>query len=82
MSPLPEVSSRFLLALIWAAVRTTFQTRASSTTPWKKPAATPPEVMAVPRAACWMLVASGVKAPTARVWSRTPSRYRFQLPAP
>ena len=33
----------------------------------------------MPSAACWMLVASGVNAPTARVLSRAPSRYRFQV---
>ena len=74
MSPLPEVSSWSLLPRIWAPLRATFQMRASSRTPWKKPAATPVEVMAVPSAACWMLSERGTKLPTTNVVSSTPSR--------
>ena len=48
-----------LAAWIWACVRATFQIRASSSTPWKKPAGAPVEVMAVPSAACWMLSERG-----------------------
>jgi hypothetical protein len=60
---------------ICAPVRATFQMRTSSTTPWKKPAAVPFDVCAVPIAACWMLVASGVKsAPSGSTRSSRPSR--------
>ena len=38
--------------------RATFQMRASSSSPWKKPAAVPVELSAVARAACWMQVDS------------------------
>ena len=55
----PDVSSSSRPARIWAPVRATFQMRASSIEPAKKPVSAgrrrPVEVRAVPSAACWML---------------------------
>ena len=65
-------------AWIWAAERAWFQTRASSITPSKKPAATPVESMAVPGPKCWMLSKRGV-AFAASVASSSPSRYSRQV---
>ncbi len=63
-------------AWISAVLRATFQMRTSSTVPAKKPAAVPLLVSALPTAACWMLVDSGVKLPPrASVRSSVPSRY-------
>ncbi len=63
-----------------SGLRATFQMRASSTVPAKKPAAAPVLVSALPMAACWMLVDSGVKLPgSVSARSRMPSRYRRQV---
>ena len=59
---------------ICVPVRGWFQIRTSSTVPWKKPAGTPVLVSALPIAAWWALAGAGVKAPTASVRSRMPSR--------
>src|SRR5437773_7033407 len=59
ISPGAEETSMSLLASISACVRERFQTRASSRTPLKKPAAVPVESMAVARAACWILSERG-----------------------
>src|SRR6266540_7499601 len=55
-----DVISASFVVWICACVRATFQIRASSMIPWKKPAATPADVIAVPIAACWIDVDSGV----------------------
>jgi hypothetical protein len=78
--PVPTVIGPVIPDWIWPPVRGVFHTRASSTTPWKKPAATPVLFMAVPMAACWMLVASGLKSPPSESErSSRPSRYRRQV---
>jgi hypothetical protein len=73
----PAVISLFFALRICAPVRATFQIRVSSISPAKKPAATAPaavEVIALPTAACWIDVDSGVKLPTVSVRSSFPSR--------
>ena len=66
--------------LIAGCVRAKFQTRASSRTPAKMPAAAPVDVSALPSAACWMLSKRGVGLPLkVRAVSRLPSRYRRQV---
>ena len=57
--PLPESSSTPMLFWIWVWVRATFQIRASSSRPAKKPAAVPVEFIAVASDACWMLSKRG-----------------------
>ena len=75
MRPACGAISVFLAAWISDRLRATFQIRTSSTTPWKKPAATPVEVIAVPTAG--VLDAGRLGHERARqrsVWSRAPSR--------
>ena len=67
------VISMFLAAAIWAAVRATFQMRTSSTTPAKKPSATPAVVRALPTVVR-LLVRALAGLPTASVPSLAPSR--------
>ena len=58
MRPVPATSVWSRSARICAPLRATFQMRASSSAPWKKPpvlATAPVEVSEVPSAACWML---------------------------
>ena len=72
--PVPVGISTSLPARICAAVRATFQMRDSSSVPPKKPAATPVELSALPRAACWMLSDRGGR-PMVIAFSWMPFRY-------
>jgi hypothetical protein len=55
MSPAPDKTSLDMPAWISGWVRTTFQMRASSRMPWKKPWTVPLEFIAVARPACCRL---------------------------
>ena len=81
--PVPLVISEFLVLWIADWLRATFQTRASSIVPAKKPGLVPGRPVlrrAEPRAACWILVDSGVNGePRVDVTSSAPSRYSRQV---
>src|SRR5215208_3193590 len=81
--PAPVVISEFFVLWISDWLRAIFQTRASSMVPAKKPGLVPGRPVlrrAEPRAACWILVDSGVNGELRLdMLSSTPSRYSRQV---